>query len=274
MSDDEKVSQKYRELGAPEPPRALDEAILAAATRSARSLHGTARSWTKRWAVPLSIAAVVVLSATVTLRIQHEQSGIEVPAPTEKERAAAPPVVVAEPQLTLKAEEQFKAPTRERRAKTAGRDETRRDETRQAEPKPFAQPMRDQVPAAAPAAPAAVASAPAPSAVLSSRADAARGAASSEAGTMARQVEERIARDAEAAARAPQVGPVQAQAKRAELAAAAKTAAETPERELERIAELRRQGRHDEADKALAEFRKRHPEFRIPEPMLERVERR
>ena len=51
-------------------------------------------------------------------------------------------------------------------------------------------------------------------------------------------------------------------------------AAETPERWLERIAEMRRQGRHDEADKALAEFRKRHPNYKIPEAMLERVERR
>jgi hypothetical protein len=50
--------------------------------------------------------------------------------------------------------------------------------------------------------------------------------------------------------------------------------AETPERELERIADLRKQGRHDEADKALAEFRKRNPDFKIPEAMLERVERR
>jgi hypothetical protein len=50
--------------------------------------------------------------------------------------------------------------------------------------------------------------------------------------------------------------------------------AQTPERELERIAQLRRDGKHDEADKALAEFRKRHPDYTIPEAMLERVERR
>ena len=40
------------------------------------------------------------------------------------------------------------------------------------------------------------------------------------------------------------------------------------------LAVLRAQGRHDEADKALAEFRKRHPEFKIPEATLGRVERR
>lgn len=50
--------------------------------------------------------------------------------------------------------------------------------------------------------------------------------------------------------------------------------AETPEQALERIAKLRAEGRHEEADRALAELRKRHPEFRIPAEMRERVERR
>lgn len=40
---------------------------------------------------------------------------------------------------------------------------------------------------------------------------------------------------------------------------------ESPERWLERIAQLRKQGRHEEADKALAEFRQRYPDYRIPE---------
>lgn len=51
-------------------------------------------------------------------------------------------------------------------------------------------------------------------------------------------------------------------------------AGEMPEKWLERISEPRRAGRHDEADKALAEFRQRHPDYRIPEAMLEKVERR
>ena len=55
---------------------------------------------------------------------------------------------------------------------------------------------------------------------------------------------------------------------------AAQVAANTPERELERIADLRAQGRHDEADKALTEFRKRYPDYRIPQAMREKVELR
>jgi hypothetical protein len=49
--------------------------------------------------------------------------------------------------------------------------------------------------------------------------------------------------------------------------------AESPEAALERIAELRRQGRHNAADKALAEFRRRYPDYRIAEEMLKKVER-
>lgn len=41
--------------------------------------------------------------------------------------------------------------------------------------------------------------------------------------------------------------------------------AEEPERWLEHIAQLRKEGRHEEADKALAEFRRRYPDYRVPE---------
>ena len=74
-----------------------------------------------------------------------------------------------------------------------------------------------------------------------------------------------------AAAPAPQR---QMQRDGAEPQARAKLSAETPEQWLERIAQLRQQGKHDEADKALAEFRKRYPDYRIPEAMRKKVERK
>lgn len=49
---------------------------------------------------------------------------------------------------------------------------------------------------------------------------------------------------------------------------------ESPERLIERIVELRNQDRHEEADKALAEFKRRHPDYAIPESMRESVERK
>jgi hypothetical protein len=47
-----------------------------------------------------------------------------------------------------------------------------------------------------------------------------------------------------------------------------------PSQELERIAKLREEGRHDDADKALEEFRRRHPGYRIPDAIWERVKPR
>lgn len=52
------------------------------------------------------------------------------------------------------------------------------------------------------------------------------------------------------------------------------SALQSPEQWLQGIADLRKQGRHDEADRSLAEFRKRHPGYQIPEAMLEKVEKR
>jgi hypothetical protein len=44
--------------------------------------------------------------------------------------------------------------------------------------------------------------------------------------------------------------------------------------ELERIARLRAAGEDEEADKALDDFRRKHPGYRIPEAMRERLQRR
>ena len=47
-----------------------------------------------------------------------------------------------------------------------------------------------------------------------------------------------------------------------------------PARELERVAQLRAEGKHAEADRALEEFRRLHPDYRIPEAVWERVKPR
>ncbi|MGH8708896.1 MAG: hypothetical protein ACREVD_12665, partial [Burkholderiales bacterium] len=48
-------------------------------------------------------------------------------------------------------------------------------------------------------------------------------------------------------------------------------APEAPEQWLERIAKLREAGKVREADASFAEFRKRYPDYRIPEKMRARV---
>lgn len=50
-------------------------------------------------------------------------------------------------------------------------------------------------------------------------------------------------------------------------------APETPEQSLERIANLRARGLHEQADRALSEFRRAYPNHRISEEWLRKVER-
>ncbi|HYL23613.1 MAG TPA: hypothetical protein VEV21_04400 [Burkholderiales bacterium] len=49
--------------------------------------------------------------------------------------------------------------------------------------------------------------------------------------------------------------------------------AETPEQWLERIARMRQLGRDEEAEKELARFRERYPDYRIPEAMAKKLEK-
>jgi hypothetical protein len=262
MTDGEKVAQRYRELGAEEPPRALDEAILAAARREAGAgpASPSLRSSRQRWYAPLATAAVLVLAVAVTLNMQRERPGIDSPAPPPP-RADQP---APQQELKLKAEERL-APVAKQPAKEMS--PARRKEAGQAAPAAPAAPAVPATRAPQPFAADRAAASAGSAGPASPRSDDSRGVESSVTGSLAREMEERTSRDADAASRAPRMGPFQAQAKRAENTANA-------EKELERIAQLRVQGRHDEADKALAEFRRRFPDYTISEAMRERVERR
>lgn len=256
---DPKLQSAYRALGAEQPPRALDEAILGAARDSAQP-------WTKRWAVPLSLAAVVVLSVVVTLRIQHEQTGIEQPAPMRKEeqvarQAAAPLKPAAAPDKPA-AEPVARAPQQESMMRK--------------EAQAFPSTAQDRAVAENRVAAAAPPPAPAPAAASAPRmeeAPALAKRADSGAPSAAGQAAGSLAESPAPAAAAPAMRTMQRDPVAAERTEAERRAL-TPEQELERIASLRKQGLHEAADKALAEFRKRHPEFKIPPAMLERVERR
>lgn len=261
---DPEISRRYRELAREEPPRALDEAILAAArreleTRPAPLVAPTAR---RRWYVPVAAAAVIMLSAVVTLQIQREQPDAELtapqpasPAPQKDDAPAAPPAAAApRTEAAREAKPQAAERRRAQQPSLASRPAPRPAQgpapaaegelaKPPSDPGPFApDPARAAPPAAAepparPVAPAVkLAPKPAPRA-----ADAAGSA---------------IGRSAPIAA--------DALSKRAEVA-------ESPERTLARIIALRREGQHKEADELYAEFRRRHPDYRIPETMREQV---
>ena len=246
---DGKVSAAYRSLAREEPSASLDAAILSA-SRGALARPSASR----RWAAPVSIAAVLVLAFGVTLRMQQEKPGVESPdmdATRPAQRVAvpaAPPAAaekfedkaVAEPSPPMK---QAAAPREEARAKkqvapAAKPDKVEADRA-----------LRDEV------------------RVESERKDLKERAAVSE-----------LAKESNVASPAAAAAPAPARLKREALAAQAPAgvaadaqAVDEPTRELEAIAKLRVEGRHEEADKALGEFRRKRPDYRIPDAMWERV---
>lgn len=210
MTEDPKLSQRYRDLPREEPPAHLDAAIRAAARRAAETRPAplVVPSGRRRWYFPLAAAAIIVLAVAVTVHVERERPDPELAVATAPEAAKEP---AAEPLLRS-----------ERAADAAKPSSPREDEQRDARA------ASQAVPKPAPAAPP----------------------------------------PAEEAARE------RALAERQAAAAPAKAAGRTPEQWLQGIVDLRRQGRHEEADKELAEFRKRHPDYRIAPELLEKVERR
>ncbi|OGA66635.1 MAG: hypothetical protein A3G81_06645 [Betaproteobacteria bacterium RIFCSPLOWO2_12_FULL_65_14] len=234
---DPKVSQRYRELGAEVPSRELDQAILAAAHRAADKPHAPLVTpvGRHRWYFSLGAAAVIVLAVAVTYHMQQE-----VPDPDSVAVPAAPEERAVDAQAKRPAEKPSPsvAPA----------------------PQPSApEPAREL--AREPAAPPPQVFVPDPESQrqerqreLAREAPGARsdsvGAAASRPGTAAQA--ERRAEPGPAPAAKPMQAPV----------------VEAPERMLERIVQLRKEGKHEEADKLLAEFKRRYPDHRIPENVV------
>jgi hypothetical protein len=293
-----------------EPPPHLDAAILAAARREVgarpRPLAGL-----RAWRVPLSLAAVVVLSVSL-VTLMREEGGDELyqSARPDIPRPAPPAAPVPPP-----SEDAAKAVAREmppagQRAPRADAPASRSPETQdrdrlevlrrsqemvssqapepapRPEPKPFQgapesraverpagppPPMGDAAPAEAPAAAAEMRRPPAPEARSAPR------AMRSERDTSAREDSAGSAM-AGAAASAPQAaeaprapGELAAQRREGAPALQPKIAtmareldAQPPEKWLERIQALRREGQAAEARELLAEFKRRYPAHPLP----------
>jgi hypothetical protein len=291
MSDmDDKLRSAYARLPREEPSASLDAAILDASRRAIAP-----RRSTQRWAVPLSIAAVLVLAFGIAIHRDEyptslDESRMAAPqAPPPAVQPQAPPVAQA-PQEAAPAAKHDAAP--EVRAKkpantAALRDERAREEARpraQAKPErkdqPFAPepqgtaqtlqketanvapitaaPMQAPAPAAAaaPAAPPAPARAAMPMATTPAPQSSAGAAALAPREADALRAQSRM--KVEAARPAP-------------ASAADIQAPDDITRELDAIAKLRTEHRDDEADKALEAFRRKHPDYRIPDAVWERV---
>ena len=233
MEDDKDVSRRYRELGGEEPPPALDARIRAEARSALETRAAPLVPPTGRRRWYFPVAAAAVIMLAVAVTMQVEREQPQEVAMPEKQK-----VEEAKPQPPAHADALAKRP----------------------EPRPFAEAPKTRAPAEA--APAGA----------RSRQDFTRD-------NRERQ-EPPAATPPTAAPAAPPAASAEAEPQRklqAEVASGAlarsKAAEEAPEAWLERIARLRAEGRHDEADKALAEFRKRYPDYKIPPETLRKVER-
>lgn len=235
---DPKVSERYRQLSGEEPSREIDQSILAAAHRSVDRPHAplVAPAGRHRWYYSLAAAAILVLAIAVTVQMEHQQPDAELAVP--------PPAPMPQEQKPEAPQIQSRVERRERYAPDP--------------PAAEAQPR------------AADAMGDSPQRADAERLAAERAAAEAQA---AAQRKERAA--AADVARAPAAAASRAAPppSASSTPMAAQYAAPSPERELEQIAELRRQGRDEEADKALEEFRKRYPDYQISAEMRLKVER-
>jgi hypothetical protein len=294
---DPRVSKRYRELGGEEPPRELDQTILAAAHRAAGRAHAplVAPGGRHRWYFAFGAAAILVLAVAVTVQVERQQPDPEAiavaPAIVPSDRGEGvssyrepPPAVEprkdtkqAEPQKRVEPRkpqppEQRPRFARERAPVQEAPPELARDPTPATPPPASVESQVQQ--SAGVVARAEVQSAPPPSPSTQSpqpesREQSPAADAAPDAGLMANRIGGARMREAP-----PVAKPAPAPQGRADSRVAASAIPLSPERLLERIAELRNEGRHDEADRLLAEFRERYPDYRISEEMLKKVERK
>ena len=274
---DPRIERLYREAARQEPPAHLDAAILAAARREAGAGPRSLASTLRRWQVPISIAAVVVVSASLVILMQEEEGKRDeaaavqaIPAPADQ--PAALPAPDAPPAIAKEA--MRRAPEATVSARPALRDDR---ET----PASSEVPARPRPEAAAPASPgagdlASPAGKQLPQPFLGAPATA-------EQEPLARSAAGRATADRAAGAQAVpsdvQSAPPDAEFRQvAPVAGALATKPleqdrppvwqgfekEPPEKWLQRIEELRVQGREPEAQEMLAEFRRRFPEHPLP----------
>lgn len=209
---DPRLERLYREAAREAPPAHLDAAILAAARREVGARPRAFASRLRRWHVPVSIAAVVMVSVSLVILVREDGGD---------QMVQAPPSTVTTPA------EQPAGPATQLAPATAAREAARSQ-------------------AAAPAPPR-----------RESREDASVPAAASEP-LVARSAPD--APPAKARARAMQTKPTE-QDRQPVWHGFEK---EPPQKWLDRIEELKRQGQAADAEDMLSEFKRRFPVHPLP----------
>jgi hypothetical protein len=272
---DPRLDLLYRDAEREGPPARLDAAILAAARREVGARPRSVSAQFRRWRVPVSIAAVVVLSVSLVTLISEEggesllrDDRLPAAPPAARnvespERPAAPaPAREARKRAAVSAPEELSLRRDEAAAKAEPRREVEREQARSSAPL-AARP--DSVAAPQAGAVGGMLSNQLPESPVRAEADAGQRPAPS-VGVRGSSA------DPAPRVPAPQPKPlVDRKMMQAEQAAAMKRPPvwqgleqEPPAKWLERLAELKRQGRTTEADELLAEIKRRFPDYALP----------
>lgn len=251
MEHDATLAAAYRAGAHEQPPAHLDAAIRAAARREAGA--GPQRiSRLRAWRVPVSLAAVLVLSVTVVLMVREEGGDRLEPAPPRIAATPTPAMEQAVPQVLPQPAAPATPPLQQRRAEPpAG---------------PAPQPLAKAMPEAEQQALAGAASASAREDVAASpRLEAAPQAEAPR--PMMRSAPATMAADAGSAPAARKAAPAAAMSAPAPLQQALwqDLLTEPAEKWIQRIVEWRRAGRSADADALAAEFRRRFPDRQLPD---------
>jgi len=285
---DEELSHIYREAEGPRPAQRVDDNILAASQRVAGNVRRPAAfGLPRRWGTPVALAATVLVTSTVALMVFERQSGVDVLAPKapRAERAAkvATPLR-ASPAEPLRAEPSGKSPVAEPPQASPQKSPSTdlpRAAPAPAAPDPQAASRSDRVqqhtvetalsgerrgtgqPARVPAIP--------PGVEILRKSEEAKPVPDAQRAFEAQQQMQAAPAAAPVAganalreSASPLQGAVSGLASRVAVSEAKER---TPEKWLADIRKLKTEGKATEAERELAEFKKRHPDYIVPEDL-------
>jgi len=243
MDKVEDLKRVYAAAPADEPPAALDDLILAEARQAAESAtpQGSGNERQGRWGPPLAAAAVLVLGVLVVFQMKEERPALESAGVVSPEKRSEDTIALAPvPQGDMAT---GIAPPAARKAQqpVTGTDGAA----------PFV-PQRSEPSIVADATDTA-------NAAREARSETAQAAMLTGRDRPSDRPERPMAPRSLASAAAPALPSTELAMRKAD---------ETPEAWLRRLADLKQKGRTKEFDEGLAEFRKRHPDYRIPEALL------
>ena len=263
MNKNDDLSRLYHDAARPEPSQALDAAILAAARDAAGGRpQGAQKSRnTRRWSVPFALAATVVLTVSVTLMVHDEQQVGELSLPIPRSESAAPAAESAAVSANASAKSRPSSPVAEPLAKPAyAPAPVARENAQVAADSPVASSMQKRERADNSAQPALEA------------APVAQGALAAGASAPAGSTMEEKALSAPPSAMVVVPRALDKRTFSSSIRDKATTDAmvsdeKSPERWIIEIRELKRIGRTPAADEMLTDFRKRFPDYKLPDDL-------